>query len=159
LDLLATIPFDLIAGDNPNFEFTSLFGLLKTTRVLRLSKIIKFINARDDIKLIMKLLQLVFFLVIYLHLVGCCWYLIHNSYQDWIPPQDYMYVKTEIYSEGEFYLYWHSFYYSVNMLNGGEIGPRNVGSIIFVSIILLLGAIVNANIFGNMAVIIQDINK
>ena len=159
MDLLATIPFDLIAGDNPNFQFTTLFGLLKTTRVLRLGRIIRFINTRDDIKLTLKLLQLVYFLVLYLHLIGCCWFLIHNINQEWIPPQDYMFVKTELYSQNDVYKYFHSFYYSVNMLNGNEIGPRSVGSLTFVSVILLLGAIVNANIFGNMAVIIQDLNK
>lgn len=45
------------------------------------------------------------------------------------------------------------------MLNGNEIGPRKVISLIFVSFVLILGAMVNANIFGNMAVIIQEMNK
>lgn len=63
LDLLATLPFDLMHGGNPNFQFTSLFGLLKTTRVLRLKRITMFINIRDDFTLI-------YFLVLYLHLIG-----------------------------------------------------------------------------------------
>lgn len=70
-----------------------------------------------------------------------------------------MLVATNFYSESDEYKYFHSFYYSVNMLNGNEVGSRHVGSLVFVSIILMLGAIVNANIFGNMAVIIQDLNR
>jgi len=152
LDLLATLPFDLMHGGNENLGFTSLFGLLKTTRVLRLKRITMFINIRDDFSLI-------YFLVLYLHLVGCCWFFVHNMAQEWIPPQDYMFVGSNIYNEDEFYKYIHSIYYSVQLLNGNEIGPRNVQGLIFVSGVLIFGAIVNANIFGNMAVIIQEMNK
>jgi len=42
---------------------------------------------------------------------------------------------------------------------GNELGPRTVTSLIFVSFVVIIGAIVNANIFGNMAVIIQELNK
>ena len=45
------------------------------------------------------------------------------------------------------------------MLNGNEIGPRTPFQVVFISIILMAGAIINANIFGNMAVIVQDLNK
>lgn len=45
------------------------------------------------------------------------------------------------------------------MLNGGEVGPRTVLELIFVSVIMLAGAIINANIFGNMAVLIQNMNR
>ena len=64
LDLLATLPFDIMSNGNPNFAWTQLFGLLKTTRVLRLKRITMFINIRDDFTLI-------YFLVLYLHLTGC----------------------------------------------------------------------------------------
>ena len=45
------------------------------------------------------------------------------------------------------------------MLAGNEVGPRNTESVVFVAIVLIIGAIINANIFGNMAVIIQELNK
>jgi hypothetical protein len=45
------------------------------------------------------------------------------------------------------------------MLNGNEIGPRTIQTLVFVSTVLIIGAMVNANIFGNMAVIIQEMNK
>jgi hypothetical protein len=152
LDLLATIPLDTMSAGNEQLKFTVLFGLLKTTRVLRLKRITMFINIRDDFTLI-------YFLVLYLHLTGCLWFMIHNTYQEWIPSQDYMNVGTTLYSENESYKYLHSIYYSVQMLSGNEIGPRTVISLIYVSSIMILGAMVNANIFGNMAVIIQEMNK
>ena len=57
LDLLASIPFDLIAT-LAGAEDTSLnaFGLLKLIRILRLGKIILYMRAREDIKGSMKLL-------------------------------------------------------------------------------------------------------
>ena len=45
------------------------------------------------------------------------------------------------------------------MLGGGGIGPRNDIQRLISIIFLLLSAIINANIFGNMAVIIQDLNQ
>jgi hypothetical protein len=63
LDLLSTIPLDLMHDGNKNLGWISLFGLLKTTRVLRLKRITMFINIRDDFTLI-------YFLVLYLHLIG-----------------------------------------------------------------------------------------
>lgn len=152
LDLLATVPLDTMSAGNKQFKFTVLFGLLKTTRVLRLKRITMFINIRDDFTLI-------YFLVLYLHLTGCLWFMIHNTNAEWIPAQDYMNVGTTLYSEDESYKYLHSIYYSVQMLSGNEIGPRTIISLAYVSSIMILGAMVNANIFGNMAVIIQEMTK
>lgn len=44
------------------------------------------------------------------------------------------------------------------LLGGSGIGPRNDIQRIFAIFVLLIGAIINANIFGNMAVIVQDLN-
>jgi ABC-type tungstate transport system substrate-binding protein len=45
------------------------------------------------------------------------------------------------------------------MLGGNDIGPKGEFQLIFVSIFLLLGAIINSIIFGNMAVILQSLNR
>lgn len=45
------------------------------------------------------------------------------------------------------------------MLNGDELGPRTTRALWLISIILLFGAIINANIFGNLAVIIGEMTK
>jgi CRP-like cAMP-binding protein len=45
------------------------------------------------------------------------------------------------------------------MLGGNDVGPRGTIQLFFVACILLLSAIINANIFGNMAVLIQSYNK
>lgn len=45
------------------------------------------------------------------------------------------------------------------MLGGNDVGPRGTFQLMFVFIVLILGAIINANIFGNMAVLISAYNR
>jgi hypothetical protein len=71
IDMLASLPFDLFSfilfgGETDGTTF-ALFGLLKLIRVLRLSKLITYMNLKDDMKMSLKLIKLVFFLVMYLH--------------------------------------------------------------------------------------------
>ena len=78
MDLLASIPLDFIIQlvfESESYVF-QLLSMLKLVRVLRLSKIITYLNLKDDIKMSLKLIKLMFFLLIYLHIFGCLWYLI-----------------------------------------------------------------------------------
>jgi hypothetical protein len=45
------------------------------------------------------------------------------------------------------------------MLTGNDVGPRGYTQTIFVAIIVTLGAIINANIFGELAVILATMNR
>lgn len=45
------------------------------------------------------------------------------------------------------------------ILNGNEVGPRTKQELVFVSFTLIVSAIINAHIFGSLAVIIQELNK
>lgn len=163
IDLLATMPFDLIADmifqghtDSTSFQ---LFGLLKLARVLRLSKLIAYMNLKDDMKMSLKLIKLVFFLIMYLHCVACIWYFIVKQEQYWIPPLDEIRENTEIYQESNFYKYMTSLYYSVLTLAGNDMFPQDSLQIAFATILVLAGAIINANIFGNIAVLLQQLNR
>ena len=86
LDLLATIPFDTIGErvSPGNTSFLQIFGILKLFRVTRLGRIIAYLNVKEDTKVILKLAKLVFFLIMYIHLVGCCWYWIVSQEKEWI---------------------------------------------------------------------------
>lgn len=74
IDILASMPFDLftlfLIGRNQNTIVFKLFGLLKLIRVLRLSRIIMYMNLKDDVKMSLKLGKLIFFLVLYIHCQG-----------------------------------------------------------------------------------------
>lgn len=153
IDLLASVPLDNISKE------LEIFGLLKLIRLSRLSRIITRLNFRDDVKIIFKVLELIFTLIVLIHCLACFWYYVVDRDQDWVPPLDFIHVKTNLYNEGTFKKYFSSVYHAIMMLNGGEVGPRTVIELIFVSVIMLAGAIINANIFGNMAVLIQNMNR
>ncbi|CAI2361123.1 unnamed protein product [Moneuplotes crassus] len=163
IDLLASIPFDIVTlffSDSASGTLTfELFGLLKLIRVLRLSRLITYMNLQDELKMSLKLIKLFFFLVMYIHCVGCIWFFIVKENEKWLPPLDYVWVGTNIYSEDPFTQYCSSIYHSMLILGGNDLGPRGKIQLVFISSVLFAGAIINANIFGNMAVIISQLNK
>ena len=71
VDMLASIPFDFLSygfsDDKGNAFLLQMLGLLKLVRVLRLSRLITYLNFKNDVKMSLKLIKLVFFLVLYLH--------------------------------------------------------------------------------------------
>jgi len=80
IDFLSTVPFDnilyvLTGSESP---ILALFSLLKLFRVTRLGRIIARLNVSEDIKNSLKLFQLIFFIIIYIHCSGCAWYAIVN---------------------------------------------------------------------------------
>ena len=67
-----------------------VLGLIKMTRMLRLRKIITFMNVQQSLKVSLRMVQLVFFLLLLIHWMGCIWYLLLNEVQgnrvQWKPP-------------------------------------------------------------------------
>lgn len=63
--------------------------MLKLFRVLRLSRIIAYMNSTDDVKLSLRLFKLCFFLVLYIHCTACVLYYFtrieDNEENIWIP--------------------------------------------------------------------------
>ena len=150
----------MIPGDENQATFVlSMFNLLKLIRVARLSRLIAYLNLKSDIKMAIRLIKLVFFLILYLHCISCFWFYIVRQREVWIPPLDEMYDNTIIYQRHHFYQYLTSLYYSVLMLAGNDLNPQGVTELIFATIFILAASIINANIFGNIAVILQQINK
>jgi len=74
IDFLSILPFDFLADKNPSFQFLKLFGLLKVVRVLRLGRIITYLNMKEDAKMTLQLIKLIFFLVLYVHCLACLWF-------------------------------------------------------------------------------------
>jgi len=75
IDILASMPFDvvtlfIISSNKTQTMYFQAFGLLKLVRITRLSRIIMYLNLRDDIKISLKLAKLIFFLILFLHLQG-----------------------------------------------------------------------------------------
>lgn len=84
VDLISTIPFEVVlpllfSGNTFNFSDFKFLSMIKLLRVLRLGKLINFMNTTDDVKLTMRLFKMCFFLVLYLHITGCCWYFMSHQ--------------------------------------------------------------------------------
>jgi len=52
--------------------------MLKLFRILRLSRIISYMNSTDDVKLSLRLFKLCFFLLLYIHCTACLLFLISS---------------------------------------------------------------------------------
>lgn len=80
IDFLSTVPFDnilYVLTQKENAVF-AMFSLLKIIRVTRLGRIIARLNVSEDTKNSLKLFQLVFFIIMYIHCSGCAWFAIVN---------------------------------------------------------------------------------
>lgn len=70
-----------------------------------------------------------------------------------------MYVKTTFYEEDFIFRYLSSLYHAVQTLVCNDIGPRDNIQLVFLTICLMMGAIINANIIGELAVILSKLNR
>jgi hypothetical protein len=66
IDVLSTIPFDYFGGP----ELLAMLGLLKMTRLARISTIISRLNFNETIKALIKMAQLTFYLFLVIHING-----------------------------------------------------------------------------------------
>lgn len=107
----------------------------------------------------LKLFKLIFVIIIYIHCLACLWYVIVTNAEEWKPPLDYIDPDADFYNSSLSNKYFVTLYHAVLLLTGNDILPRGTFQVVFVACLITLGAIINANIFGNMALIISDLNK
>lgn len=102
-------------------------------------------------------------LVLYIHCVGCLWFYAANFEESieeaWIPPTQIAYGENNFWEMNSFEQYVISFYHSVLMLTGNDIYPHGQLLTILASLGGIAGALVNANIFGNIAIIVETLNR
>ena len=161
IDFLASIPFDYVTYlyQGSNTFFLDFFKLLKLFRVLRLSKLVAYMNIKNEIKNSIRLIKLIFFLLLFLHWLGWSWFFIIKQNQDWIPPLDSYSGDDVIYNRGNYYQYFEMFYYALLILGGNDISPKGLFQIIFTIFMLIICSIVNAIILGNFTVMLTSLNR
>ena len=121
-----------------------------------------YLNLKQDIKASIKLIKLIFFLLMYVHFIACIWFYIINVKKEWIPPLDFINGwdrRAEFFDKEDSYKYIVSFYTSCLFLFGNDLGARDNQQLIFISIVNISGAIAQANLFGELAVLVYNINK
>mmetsp|Transcript_93061 Transcript_93061/g.128241 ORF Transcript_93061/g.128241 Transcript_93061/m.128241 type:complete len:217 (+) Transcript_93061:899-1549(+) len=155
IDLISSLPFNLIN------KSLNVLSILKVVRIRRLSIMINKLSLDEETKAYIKILQLIFHLFLYMHILGCSWYYIVVNFggSQWVPPLDFIWAGSDqiydFYEKDTVYRYFVSLYCAVLALGGNEMGPRSDTEILLMLLILLGCAVLNANIFGEMTVLVQ----
>jgi hypothetical protein len=140
-----------------------VFGILKLGRVLRLNKIIQFLKSANDIKASLKIFKMVLFLTVYLHIYSCYWWSIVSQTETWVPNEDSMHGDDKyykIYNKDQFTRqYLTSLHWVVLITLGTDVSPQDTYQTVVSSTGMFLGAIINANIFGELALIFSQLDK
>jgi len=116
-------------------------------------------KVRQSYKLGFRVFQLILFLVLLVHWSGCLWYLIVKERDTWMPPKDEEQRVTIFYDtySGEKYLI--VCYYSLLLLVGNDIYPKNLAQTVFSSMVLICGSLIFSFIFGNITAVMSSMNK
>lgn len=158
VDVISTIPFDYFGGP----ELLAMLGLMKLARLGRISTIIARLNVNEQIKALIKMGQLTFYLYLVIHITGCIWFWVVRQRKEWLPPFDFINLPpgyTALYNNDIVFQYWASIYNAIIMLASNELGPRTEFEYFYVSFVMMAGALIFAHIFGEMAVLAQVMTK
>jgi CRP-like cAMP-binding protein len=159
IDLLSALPFDQFLPKGTGRDLFSLLGMLKAVRVLRLSKVIQSLNIRQDIKAYLKLLKLVFYLTIYIHFIACIFYYVVDLEKKWLPGLDFMFGQSNFFNETIMNRYLNMMYHAVMLIGLNEVYAHTTYELFTISFLMLISSMVNANIFGIIAVLVSEANK
>ncbi|XP_076241723.1 potassium voltage-gated channel seizure [Calliopsis andreniformis] len=175
IDLVAAIPFDLllVGSDTDELgldkdETTTLIGLLKTARLLRLVRVARKIDRYSEYGAAVLLLLMATFALI-AHWMACIWYAIGNAER---PSLKSKVGWLDILANDTHQFYFHNntggpsiksryitaLYFTFSSLTSvgfGNVAPNTDMEKIFTIIVMLIGSLMYASIFGNVSAIIQ----
>lgn len=168
IDLVAAIPFDLLLVGSDTDETTTLIGLLKTARLLRLVRVARKIDRYSEYGAAVLVLLMATFALI-AHWLACIWYAIGNAERPilkakigWLDSlaldtqQPYFPNNTGGPSIKSRYITALYFTFtSLTSVGFGNVAPNTDAEKIFTICVMLVGSLMYASIFGNVSAIIQ----
>ncbi|CAC5406765.1 Potassium voltage-gated channel unc-103,Potassium voltage-gated channel subfamily H member 2,Potassium voltage-gated channel subfamily H member 4,Potassium voltage-gated channel subfamily H member 5,Potassium voltage-gated channel subfamily H member 7,Potassium voltage-gated channel subfamily H member 1,Potassium voltage-gated channel protein eag,Potassium voltage-gated channel subfamily H member 8,Potassium voltage-gated channel subfamily H member 6,Potassium voltage-gated channel subfamily H member 3 [My len=168
IDVVAAIPFDLLLFGSETDETTTLIGLLKTARLLRLVRVARKLDRYSEYgAAVLMLLMAIFALIA--HWLACIWYAIGNverphlespkiGWLDELAEQTHQYYVNDTGGPTIKSKYVTALYFTFSSLTSvgfGNVSPNTNSEKIFSIIIMLIGSLMYASIFGNVSAIIQ----
>ena len=137
IDVLSTVPFEkvakIFAGLDSDLKKFTVISCLKLIRILRLGRLINYLNESDDFKLQLRLFKLCFILILYIHITACVWFFMCVATdKKWIPAQYDAYsrylglAKVGFYDQDVYHKYILTFYNAILQLMGNDISPNNM---------------------------------
>ncbi|XP_076361648.1 voltage-gated inwardly rectifying potassium channel KCNH6-like isoform X2 [Tachypleus tridentatus] len=167
IDIVAAIPFDLLLFGSETDETTTLTGLLKTARLLRLVRVARKIDRYSEYGAAVLLLLMATFALI-AHWLACIWYAIGNAERPLLNHKigwlDHLANATHQFYNNSYggpsikTKYVTALYFTFSSLTSvgfGNVSPNTNMEKIFAVLIMLIGSLMYASIFGNVSAIIQ----
>lgn len=98
-------------------------------------------------------------MLLFLHFHGCAIWFVASYNNTWWPVCDIAFDRVAIYTkEDPIYTYATSIYYSLRLFTIHDIGPTAIIERTMFGIFAVVGAMVNANIVGNIYVLVGEMN-
>ncbi|CAH0600507.1 unnamed protein product [Chrysodeixis includens] len=166
IDLVAAIPFDLLLFGTDTDDTTTLIGLLKTARLLRLVRVARKIDRYSEYGTAVLLLLMATFVLI-AHWLACLWYAIGNWERPklhapigWLDALANDVQASYDNSTGPSMRsrYITALYFTCTSLTSvgfGNVAPNTDMEKGFTIFVMLVGSLMYASIFGNVSAIIQ----
>ncbi|XP_056599168.1 potassium voltage-gated channel subfamily H member 2a [Triplophysa dalaica] len=167
IDMVAAIPFDLLIYRSGE-ETTTLIGLLKTARLLRLVRVARKLDRYSEYgAAVLFLLMCTFALIA--HWLACIWYAIGNVERNsqsrigWLnslgdqlgKPYDVNISGSGPSIKDKYVTALYFTFSSLTSVGFGNVSPNTNSEKIFSICVMLIGALMYASIFGNVSAIIQ----
>ncbi|KAI5606503.1 potassium voltage-gated channel subfamily H member 2, partial [Silurus asotus] len=165
IDMVAAIPFDLLIYDNGE-ETTTLIGLLKTARLLRLVRVARKLDRYSEYgAAVLFLLMCTFALIA--HWLACIWYAIGSVERSgaigWLhtlgdqlgKPYNNSALNSGPSIDDKYVTALYFTFSSLTSVGFGNVSPNTNLEKIFSICVMLIGSLMYASIFGNVSAIIQ----
>ncbi|XP_071347730.1 voltage-gated inwardly rectifying potassium channel KCNH6-like isoform X2 [Trachinotus anak] len=167
IDMVAAIPFDLLIYRSGE-ETTTLIGLLKTARLLRLVRVARKLDRYSEYgAAVLFLLMCTFALIA--HWLACIWYAIGNVERaaaagiGWLDtlggqlgkPYNDSIIESGPSIRDKYVTALYFTFSSLTSVGFGNVSPNTNSEKIFSICVMLIGALMYASIFGNVSAIIQ----
>ncbi|XP_062235841.1 potassium voltage-gated channel subfamily H member 2 [Platichthys flesus] len=165
IDMVAAIPFDLLIYRSGE-ETTTLIGLLKTARLLRLVRVARKLDRYSEYgAAVLFLLMCTFALIA--HWLACIWYAIgsveRNGSIGWLhtlgdqlgKPYNDSIPGTGPSIKDKYVTALYFTFSSLTSVGFGNVSPNTNSEKIFSICVMLIGSLMYASIFGNVSAIIQ----
>ena len=116
-------------------------------------------NQAQETKAFLKVAQMVFFIIPYIYVLACLLWVCFSRDKTWIPAVDFIYAKTTLFEEDFLKQYLSMCYHAIMVFGLNEVAPRAVLEILVVILMMIISAMMNAFIFGEMAVLVQEMDR